>query len=100
MQRVDPAAELGDRMLRLRDMPFATPYCNATDRGGTFTDCLGHIPNRPESEEPEDIVVKLLSHDPDNYKDAPREGVRRILEIVTGRKISREEKIDTSGIGA
>ena len=70
----------------------------AIDRGGTFTDCLGHIPNRPASEGPSDIVVKLLSHDPANYKDAPREGVRRILEIATGHKISRDEKIDTSGI--
>ncbi|KDN37579.1 hypothetical protein K437DRAFT_291945 [Tilletiaria anomala UBC 951] len=70
----------------------------AIDRGGTFTDCLGHIPNRPPSEGPEDIVVKILSHDPENYKDAPREGVRRILEIATGHKISRDERIETGGI--
>ncbi|KAK0564876.1 hypothetical protein OC861_004053 [Tilletia horrida] len=70
----------------------------AIDRGGTFTDCIAHIPGRPESEGGENIVVKLLSHDPQNYKDAPREGIRRILETVTGRKIPRGEKIETSEI--
>ncbi|KAK0560324.1 hypothetical protein OC844_003828 [Tilletia horrida] len=68
----------------------------AIDRGGTFTDCIAHIPGRPESEGGENIVVKLLSHDPANYKDAPREGIRRILESVTGQTIPRGEKIETS----
>ncbi|KAE8212642.1 hypothetical protein CF327_g3738 [Tilletia walkeri] len=68
------------------------------DRGGTFTDCIAHVPGRPESEGGEDIVVKLLSHDPQNYKDAPREGIRRILEQVTNRKIPRGQKIQTSEI--
>jgi 5-oxoprolinase (ATP-hydrolysing) len=36
----------------------------AIDRGGTFTDCLGIIPGKP------DILVKLLSNDPTNYSDA------------------------------
>jgi hypothetical protein len=29
-------------------------------------------------------VLKLLSEDPANYPDAPREGIRRVLEAVTG----------------
>ncbi len=29
-------------------------------------------------------VLKLLSVDPANYPDAPREGIRRVLEEVTG----------------
>lgn len=29
-------------------------------------------------------VLKLLSEDPSNYPDAPREGIRRVLEAVTG----------------
>lgn len=29
-------------------------------------------------------VLKLLSEDPANYPDAPREGIRRVLEDVTG----------------
>ncbi|CDR88707.1 related to 5-oxoprolinase [Sporisorium scitamineum] len=70
----------------------------AIDRGGTFTDCLGRIPQQNPGEEPKDIVIKLLSHDPANYKDAPTEGVRRILEQAYGTKIPRGEKIDTSKI--
>jgi 5-oxoprolinase (ATP-hydrolysing) len=39
--------------------------------------------------------MKLLSVDPKNYKDAPTEGIRRILEECTGAKIPRESKIPT-----
>ena len=28
-------------------------------------------------------MLKLLSEDPGNYPDAPREGIRRVLEEVT-----------------
>lgn len=64
----------------------------AIDRGGTFTDCLGIVPGRP------DILVKLLSNDPTNYADAPTEGIRRILEIATGESLPRGQKIETSQI--
>ncbi|KAF5679209.1 hypothetical protein FHETE_950 [Fusarium heterosporum] len=64
----------------------------AIDRGGTFTDCLGIVPGKP------DILVKLLSNDPSNYSDAPTEGIRRILEAATGKTLARGEQIDTSGI--
>ena len=64
----------------------------AIDRGGTFTDCLGIVPGKP------DILVKLLSNDPTNYADAPTEGIRRILEQATGESIPRGQMIDTSGI--
>lgn len=47
----------------------------AIDRGGTFTDVYSECPNR------EVRVMKLLSVDP-AYPDAPREGIRRILEQV------------------
>ena len=43
-------------------------------------------------------AIKLLSEDPGNYSDAPREGIRRILEEVTGSKHPREEPLDTSQI--
>ncbi|KAI9742373.1 MAG: hypothetical protein M1818_003906 [Claussenomyces sp. TS43310] len=67
----------------------------AIDRGGTFTDCIGSgIPGK------EDVVIKLLSVDPSNYKDAPTEGIRRILELATGDKIAREAPIDTSPIAS
>ena len=35
-------------------------------------------------------MAKLLSEDPDNYDDAPREGIRRILEDVTGQSFDPE----------
>ncbi|SPC63107.1 related to 5-oxoprolinase [Ustilago sp. UG-2017b] len=70
----------------------------AIDRGGTFTDCLGRIPPSNPGEAPKDIVIKLLSHDPSNYKDAPTEGVRRILEQAYNISIPRGQKIDTSKI--
>lgn len=43
-------------------------------------------------------VLKLLSEDPGNYKDAPREGIRRILEEVTGKDFPRDKPVDTSCI--
>ncbi|KAF5345009.1 hypothetical protein D9758_010436 [Tetrapyrgos nigripes] len=82
----------------------------AIDRGGTFTDvlgmygieyqirsgldkCQGIVPGWDQ-----DIVLKLLSVDPDNYPDAPTEGIRRVLEIALGKKLPRGEPLDTSEI--
>jgi len=48
----------------------------AIDRGGTFTDIYARCPGGKIR------VMKLLSEDPANYPDAPREGIRRILEEV------------------
>ncbi|CAG8444302.1 15333_t:CDS:10 [Acaulospora colombiana] len=45
-----------------------------------------------------EVVVKLLSVDPQNYPDAPREGIRRILEIFTGKPHPRDKPVDTSSI--
>lgn len=58
-----------------------------SDRGGTFTDVWASVPGQ------KDIVLKLLSVDPDNYDDAPSEGIRRVLEIVSGQDISRRSPI-------
>jgi 5-oxoprolinase (ATP-hydrolysing) len=38
------------------------------NRGGTFTDVWAAVDSQS------DIVLKLLSVDPDNYSDAPSEG--------------------------
>ncbi|KAJ1964181.1 hypothetical protein GGI12_001585 [Dipsacomyces acuminosporus] len=65
------------------------------DRGGTFTDCVGVFPT-PAGERT--VVIKLLSEDPAHYPDAPREGIRRILEIATGRPHPRNEPLDTSSL--
>ncbi|MCG8642129.1 MAG: 5-oxoprolinase, partial [Desulfobacterales bacterium] len=54
------------------------------DRGGTFTDVYAEIPGEPGFK-----VVKLLSEDPQNYADAPREGIRRILESVSGESLDK-----------
>lgn len=63
----------------------------AIDRGGTFTDVYAFNGK-------EEIVFKLLSVDPANYKDAPTEGIRRVLEKTQGRKIPKDEPLDLSGV--
>ncbi|XP_024864412.1 5-oxoprolinase [Kryptolebias marmoratus] len=65
----------------------------AIDRGGTFTDVFARLPDGRER------VLKLLSSDPQNYKDAPTEGIRRVLEEETGQVFPRDQPVDTSLIG-
>ncbi|MCJ1405961.1 hypothetical protein MMC19_000026 [Ptychographa xylographoides] len=67
----------------------------AIDRGGTFTDCVGN-PGSGKMED--DVIIKLLSEDPSNYKDAPLEGIRRLLSKFGGKEIPRGEPLDTSKI--
>ncbi|KAL7269300.1 hypothetical protein RUND412_008047 [Rhizina undulata] len=67
----------------------------AIDRGGTFTDCVGN-PGTGRLED--DVIIKLLSVDPQNYDDAPLEGIRRLLSRFTGMEIPRGEPLDTSAI--
>jgi len=62
------------------------------DRGGTFTDVYAEVPGGNAFK-----VVKLLSEDPQNYSDAPREGIRRILQEVTGKTTSAND-VDASEI--
>lgn len=52
--------------------------------------------NRGTGRLEDDIVIKLLSEDPNNYQDAPLEGIRRILAKFTGHEIPRGEPLDTS----
>ena len=58
----------------------------SVDRGGTFTDVYAEVPGEPGFR-----VIKLLSEDPQNYPDAPREGIRRILEEVTGKPVPKAQ---------
>ncbi|KAF4552521.1 5-oxoprolinase [Elsinoe fawcettii] len=67
----------------------------AIDRGGTFTDCVG---NPGTGLMKDDVIIKLLSDDPSNYKDAPLEGIRRLLSHFTGKDIPRGQPLDTSKI--
>ncbi|CAM9021951.1 unnamed protein product [Wickerhamomyces anomalus] len=67
----------------------------AIDRGGTFTDCIG---NPGTGNQEDDVIIKLLSVDPNNYPDAPLEGIRRLMEIFTKKTIPRGEPLDTSQV--
>ncbi|KAJ6036122.1 hypothetical protein N7540_000401 [Penicillium herquei] len=74
---------------------MAIPDINISiDRGGTFCDVLVQAPGR------EDLVFKLLSEDPQNYRDAPTEAIRRALEIIEGHAIPVEQKLDGSRIAS
>lgn len=53
----------------------------------------------PGTGKPEDdVVLKLLSVDPSNYPDAPLEGIRQLLEKLTGAQIPKGQPLDTSQI--
>ena len=54
------------------------------DRGGTFTDIVAKSP------EGKIIVDKLLSENPEQYEDAPIQGIRDILGIEKDRPIPTE----------
>ena len=62
------------------------------DRGGTFTDIYAEVPGENKFR-----VVKLLSHDPHNYADAPTEGIRRVLCDVLGESFDLKS-FNTKGI--
>ena len=67
----------------------------AIDRGGTFTDCHCTLPDGTE------IVSKLLSVDPVNYKDAPTEIIRRVLDTHDPtRSYPQGAKVSTDVIGS
>jgi len=65
----------------------------AIDRGGTFTDVFAR-----DRDSGCIRVTKLLSVDPRNYPDAPREGIRRILEAETGVPHPPDQPIPTENI--
>jgi hypothetical protein len=46
-----------------------------------------------------EAVGLSVSQDPANYRDAPTEGIRRVLEVVTGEKIPRGTVLNTDKIG-
>ena len=94
------------------------------DRGGTFTDVYCEIhdgvqvrlgfdrsPRAPRDpftharthaysvvRQTTTKVLKLLSEDPENYPDAPREGIRRFLESELGVSVPRSDKVPTGNI--
>ncbi|MBL8342563.1 MAG: hydantoinase B/oxoprolinase family protein [Rubrivivax sp.] len=54
------------------------------DRGGTFTDIVGRRPDGGLE------TLKLLSENPEQYKDAAVEGIRRLLGLQAGEPITPE----------
>ncbi|KAF8147391.1 Hydantoinase/oxoprolinase N-terminal region-domain-containing protein [Crassisporium funariophilum] len=82
------ASAIPDRSIRI-----------CADRGGTFCDVHASYPDPENLNERKELVVKLLSQDPGNYEDAPTEGIRRVLEVVTGEQIPRKSILETEKIG-
>ncbi len=70
----------------------------AIDRGGTFTDVYCLCPDKAGETGYYPKTMKLLSVDPANYKDAPTEAIRRMLESETGKEFSKGSPIDASYI--
>jgi 5-oxoprolinase (ATP-hydrolysing) len=62
----------------------------AIDRGGTFTDVFAKCPGGKIR------VLKLLSEDPQHYKDAPTEGIRRILQEETNNALDGDGNVDSN----
>ncbi|MEJ6006267.1 hydantoinase B/oxoprolinase family protein [Paucibacter sp. AS339] len=54
------------------------------DRGGTFTDLVGRAPDGALR------TLKLLSENPEQYRDAAVEGIRRLLDLKPGEAITPE----------
>lgn len=69
------------------------------DRGGTFTDVCASIVDSKSPTGRSEFIIKLLSQDPSNYADAPTEGIRRVLERVTGKSVPRGVPLPADLIG-
>ncbi|MCE2915201.1 MAG: hydantoinase B/oxoprolinase family protein [Rubrivivax sp.] len=54
------------------------------DRGGTFTDVVGRRPDGSLT------TLKLLSENPEHYRDAAVEGIRRLLGLSAGEPVTPE----------
>ncbi|TYJ54879.1 hypothetical protein B9479_004471 [Cryptococcus floricola] len=88
----------------------------AIDRGGTFTDLWAYIPGHlyqppvpldllgnadillKGKDEGVEITFKLLSVDPANYDDSCSEGIRRLLQIIHRKALTKGAQLDTSVI--
>jgi len=62
------------------------------DRGGTFTDIVGRDPHGVLH------AHKLLSENPEAYRDAAVQGIRDLLDVSSGNPVP-SEKIDTVKMG-
>src|SRR5262249_59035883 len=57
------------------------PWDSWIDRGGTFTDVVGRRPDGTL------VAHKLLSENPDAYRDAAVQGIRDLLGLAPGEAI-------------
>jgi 5-oxoprolinase (ATP-hydrolysing) len=73
---------------------MAKKFDFSIDRGGTFTDIICICPSGNVR------TMKLLSEDPANYKDAPTEGIRRIIHEETGNAVDANGLISIDNIGS
>ncbi len=55
------------------------------DRGGTFTDIVAVAPDRNI------LTCKLLSENPEQYRDAAVAGIKRLLNVAPGAKVPVEQ---------
>ena len=55
------------------------------DRGGTFTDIVARAPDGALT------TAKLLSENPEQYRDAAVEGIRRLLKLPAGEAITPQQ---------
>ena len=78
--------------------PSACRFSFSIDRGGTFTDVFAEFTDGEGRVQ--ERVLKLLSVDPANYRDAPTEGIRRVLEQETGLPHPRNQPLDTLRIAS
>jgi len=60
------------------------------DRGGTFTDVVGRTPDGAIH------TLKLLSNNPDAYRDAAAEGITRLLGSIEGAQTVAEIRMGTT----
>jgi 5-oxoprolinase (ATP-hydrolysing) len=72
--------------------PASTRWQFWIDRGGTFTDIVGLAPPGALPGQPGGglATLKLLSENPEQYKDAAVEGIRRLLGLKPGEAITPE----------
>ena len=67
------------------DIPGATRWQFWIDRGGTFTDVVGKRPDGTL------VTHKLLSDNPEQYRDAAVAGIRHLLGLLPGEAVTAEQ---------
>ena len=72
------------RIVKRKDKPEPGKWDFWIDRGGTFTDIVARTPDGTI------LAHKLLSENPEVYRDAAIEGIRHLMEVPSGKPIPSE----------